>query len=79
MIYCQPAICSRIIPCLDHLDSSERVIVSSPLSLSLSLSLSLALLRLDSLRSELEQSVDAFVRARKELEEILVRGFFLWS
>ncbi|XP_062251866.1 uncharacterized protein itgb3bp [Platichthys flesus] len=27
--------------------------------------------KLDSLRSKLEQSVDAFVRARKELEEIL--------
>lgn len=40
--------------------------------------------RLDSLQSKLEQLVDAFIRARKELEEILVRKYFslvlnLWN
>lgn len=37
---------------------------------------SFALTRLDSLRSKLEQSVDAFIKARKELEEIFVRKTF---
>ena len=38
--------------------------------------ISFALTRLDSLRSKLEQSVDAFIKARKELEEILVSKTF---